>query len=127
MFTYRTRVAMHDTDAAGIVYFATFFHYAEEAESHAMASLGIILTQDAHLYPRVHVSCDYHAPLHFFEEVRVEARLVAVGSSSMTWEFLLYGEKGLCATVKAISSRRRRDGTAAPYTAEEKAAFQPLQ
>lgn len=126
MFTYTTRVAMHDTDAAGIVYFANFFHFAEEAEVHALASLGFKPVQDGHIYPRVHVECDYRTPLHFFEQVSVQTQLVSIGNSSLTWLFNIHGEHGLCATVKAVSSRRNQDGTAAPYTEEEKAQLAKL-
>lgn len=126
MFTYTTRVAMHETDAAGIVYFADFFHYAEEAEVHALASVGFKVMDADYLLPRVHVACDYHAPLHFFEQVRAEACLTRIGNSSLHWEIRISGPQGLCATVTLITSRRRKDGSAAPYTAEEKAKLTPL-
>lgn len=126
MFTYTTRVAMHETDAAGIVYFANFFHYAEEAEVHALASVGFNVMSEDYLLPRVHAACDYHAPLRFFEQVRVEACLTRIGNSSLHWKILIHGPQGLCATVTLVSSRRNRNGSAAPYTEEEKAALNTL-
>lgn len=125
-FTYKRRIAFHETDAAGVVYFANYFHLAEEAETHALASLGSIVTKDGYLYPRVHAEADYHAPLRFFDAVSVHCRITHLGNSSAHWQFDINGPQGLCATVKTISARRHRDGSAAPYSAEERAAYAAL-
>ena len=125
-FTYQRRIAFHETDAAGVVYFANFFRLAEEAETHALASLGNVVTRDGYLYPRVHVEADYLAPLRFFDKVSVHACILRIGSSSMDWKFEISGPSGICAVVKSTSSRRNRDGSAAPYSNEERAAFAAL-
>lgn len=125
-FTYKRRIAFHETDAAGVVYFANFFRLAEEAETHALASLGSIVTRDGHLYPRVHAEADYLAPLRFFDEVAVHCCIIRMGSSSVHWKFEILGPEGICAVVQTISSRRKRDGSAAPYTPEERAAYSAL-
>ena len=125
-FTYKRRIAFHETDAAGVVYFANFFRLAEEAETHALASLGSIVTRDGHLYPRVHAEADYLAPLRFFDEVAVHCCITRIGSSSAHWKFEIVGPEGICAVVQTTSSRRKRDGSAAPYTPEERAAYSSL-
>lgn len=125
-FTYKRRIAFHETDAAGVVYFANFFHLAEEAETHALASLGNIVTRDGYLYPRVHVEADYLAPLRFFDEVSVHACIIRTGSSSMSWKFEIFNGHEICAVVKSTSSRRNHDGSAAPYSDAERAAFAAL-
>ena len=125
-FIYKRRIAFHETDAAGVVYFANFFHLAEEAETHAIASINCIVTRDGYLYPRVHVEADYLAPLHFFDEVAVHCNIDKISSSSIHWKFDIIGPDGLCAAVKAISARRKRDGSAAPYPDEERAAYSVL-
>ena len=125
-FTYQRRIAFHETDAAGVVYFANFFHLAEEAETHALASLGNVVTRDGYLYPRVHVEADYLAPLSFFDKVSVHACILKIGSSSMDWKFEISSPTGLCAVVKSTSSRRNLDGSAAPYSEMERAAFAAL-
>ena len=125
-FTYKRRIAFHETDAAGIVYFGNFFRLAEEAETHALASLGSIITRDGYLYPRVHAEADYLAPLRFFDEVSVHCHIIRIGSSSIEWKFdICHGEK-ISAVVKMISTRRNPDGSAAPYTTDERDAFSVL-
>lgn len=125
-FIYKRRIAFHETDAAGVVYFANYFHLAEEAETHALASLGSVVTRDGYLYPRVHAEADYLAPLRFFDEVSVHARIIRIGSSSVHWKFDIFNGEQICATVQTISSRRNRDGSAANYTEEERSAYQAL-
>lgn len=127
-FTYQRRIAFHETDAAGVVYYGNYFRLAEEAETHALASLGNPHAMAAYAYPRVHTEADYAAPLRFFDEVRVQARIERIGNTTVHWEFLVHGPRGLCATVRSVSTRRRAsDGAPAPYTEEEKALLAALQ
>lgn len=125
-YIYNRRIAFHETDAAGVVYFANYFRLAEEAETHALASLGSVVTRDGYLYPRVHAEADYLAPLRFFDEVSVHARITRIGSSSVHWKFDIFHGEQICATVKTISSRRNHDGSAAIYSEAERTAYQTL-
>lgn len=125
-YIYKRRIAFHETDAAGVVYFANYFSLAEEAETHALASLGSVVTRDGHLYPRVHAEADYLAPLRFFDEVSVHASIIRIGSSSVHWKFDIFHGEQICATVKTISSRRNHDGSAAIYSEAERTAYQTL-
>lgn len=125
-YIYKRRIAFHETDAAGVVYFANYFRLAEEAETHALASLGSVVTRDGYLYPRVHAEADYLAPLRFFDEVSVHANIIRIGSSSVHWKFDIFHGEQICATVKTISSRRNHDGSAAIYSEAERTAYQTL-
>lgn len=127
-FTYQRRIAFHETDAAGVVYYGNYFHLAEEAETHALAALNNAHAMAAFAYPRVHTEADYLMPLHFFDEVRVQARITKIGNTTLHWEFLMHGPAGLCATVRSISTRRRAsDGAPAPYSEEEKEQLSALR
>ena len=125
-FTYERHIAFHETDAAGVVYFANYFHLAEEAETHALASLGSIVTKDNYLYPRVHAEADYLAPLRFFDKVSVHCHIISIGSSSVYWEFTIFHGEQICAKVKTTSTRRMMDGSPAPYSEEERGAYAAL-
>ena len=89
--TFKTsrRVEFHDTDAAGIVHFVTFFEWMEEAEHELLRHLGLsVITQDEHgtiSWPRVHASCDYQTSLKFEEVVGVEVGVERLGRSSVTY------------------------------------------
>jgi len=77
-FTYHRRVQYKETDASGIVHFASFFVYAEEAE-HAMwreAGLSVEPSTAVIGWPRVSASFDFFKPLRFEDEIEVRIRLV---------------------------------------------------
>lgn len=116
---YRANVPMHATDAAGIVHFANYFRYMEEAELQAMHARGF--RPDGHAYPRVHVEADYRAPLRFWDEFTVQAALLHIGNSTLHWQFTFCGPQGTCAVLKSVSARRSADLSApAPYSQDER-------
>lgn len=123
-YIHHTRVAFSDTDASGIVYFAHFFRYAQEAEVYALASLGF--SRMDMRYPRVHADAQFERPLKFWEKVRTEAGLEKIGSTSLHWKFCIFGENGLSATVRIITSRRNGDFSPAPYSEEERRSLGTL-
>lgn len=124
VFTHYSRVAFADTDASGIVYFANFFRYAQDAEVEALAAHGF--TRMDMRYPRVHAEADFLAPLYFRDEIRTEAVLLSMGSTSLHWQFSIYGPQGLCAVVRTVISRRMHDFSPAPYSDEERKRLAPL-
>jgi acyl-CoA thioester hydrolase len=86
-FTYRRRVQFADTDAAGIVHFAMFYRYMEEAE-HAMwreAGLSIEPRDAAIGWPRVAASFEFHRPLRFEDECDVRIAVTAVKSRTIEY------------------------------------------
>ena len=123
-YTHTARVAFADTDASGIVYFANFFRYAQDAEVEALAAHGF--SRMDMRYPRVHAEADFVAPLYFRDEIRTEAALLSMGCTSLHWQFSIYGPRGLCAVVKTVVSRRKEDFSPAPYSDEERERLSPL-
>lgn len=123
-FVHSSRVTFADTDASGIVYFANFFRYAQEAEVEALAAHGF--TRLDMRYPRVHAEADFVAPLKFRDEIRTEAALTRIGSTALHWQFTIYGPQGVSAIVRIIVSRRMGDFSPAPYTDEERKRLEPL-
>ena len=86
-FTYHRRVQFADTDAAGIVHFAMFYRYMEEAE-HAMwrdAGLSIESPAAGIGWPRVAASFEFHRPLRFEDECEVRIAVAAVKSRTIEY------------------------------------------
>ena len=92
-FTMKRRVAFRETDAAGIVHFANFFHWMEDAEHAFFRSLGFSIhtgkSDDAVGWPRVHASCDYKAPLNFEDEAEIHLRVKEKRSKSLAYSFVI--------------------------------------
>lgn len=118
-FIHKGRVPFHATDAAGIVHFANYFRFMEEAELYALNARHF--RPDNYAYPRVHIEADYRAPLRFWDEYTVAAELLKIGTTTLHWRFTISGPLGVCAVLHSISSRRQADlVTPAPYTEEER-------
>ncbi len=83
---YQRCVQFADTDAAGVVHFSRLLCYAEEAEHDLLRRLGIPLLGNGG-WPRVHVDCDYLAPVRPGESVEVAIYPEEIGRSSVLWTF----------------------------------------
>lgn len=68
-FSYRRVIRFHETDAAGVVYFANLLTLCHEAYEASLAAAGIEVKgffsgQGGMAVPIVHASADFLAPLH---------------------------------------------------------------
>lgn len=94
-YTLRRRVMFCETDLAGIMHFANFFRWMEEAEHAFYRSMGLSVhpqidgvTTTRTGWPRVRAQCDYLAPLKFEEEVDVEVSVAEVRQRSVRLAFV---------------------------------------
>jgi acyl-CoA thioester hydrolase len=112
-FRYLRRVQFGDTDLVGIVHFAMFFRYMEEAE-HALwraAGLPVIEDADGAGWPRVSATFDYKAPLRFEDEFEVEVDLAATTTRTIRYGFTVRRAGSLVGTGTLTAVRaRKRDG-----------------
>lgn len=105
MFTYHTTVQLHQTDAAGILFFGRYFFLAHDAYQAFVESLGLgfakVLDEGEFLLPIVHAEADFKAPLVVGERVTVKLRVESVGTSSFVLAYeVLKGDGSLSGTVK---------------------------
>ena len=92
-FVAKRRVQFADTDMAGIVHFANFFRYLEEAEHELFRSFGSTFMQrqsDGSVisWPRVAASCSFEAPAMCDDILEIRLVELIVGTKSLTqfWE-----------------------------------------
>jgi YbgC/YbaW family acyl-CoA thioester hydrolase len=90
-FKATRRVEFSDTDMAGIMHYANFFHFMETVEHAFFRSLGFSIFMgkvDPPVgWPRVHAECDFKAPLHFEDEVEIHLLVSAKRSKSLSYVF----------------------------------------
>ncbi len=88
MFTYSTTIRLHDTDAAGVIYFASQFRLAHEAYETFMREAGSplasLLKKGTVALPIVHAEANYSAPLRLGDELTIKLRLQRLGKTSFT-------------------------------------------
>lgn len=91
-FTYSRRVQFSETDMAGIVHFANFYKYMEEAEHAFFRSLGLTIMHkqaDGSIigWPRVRCSCSFEAPAFFEDLLDIDLTITRCGVKSLTMSF----------------------------------------
>lgn len=93
MFEHQVTVRLHDTDAAGVLYFAHQFRIAHETYEAFMAAagfgLGDLLRAGATALPIVHAEADYRAPLRVGDELTVSLSVKRLGRTSFTLDYSL--------------------------------------
>ena len=90
-FITTRRVEFADTDMAGIIHFANYYRYMEEAEHSFFRSLGLSIMQsqsDGSVigWPRVSASCSFEAPAYFEDALEVRLNVVRKGVKSLNYE-----------------------------------------
>lgn len=92
---HRFRVALHDTDAAGVLFFAHLFRHAHDAYEAMMARIGwpldgLIRERQLGL-PLVHAEADYRRPMRHGDQVavRVERAELAAQGFSLAYGFVI--------------------------------------
>jgi acyl-CoA thioester hydrolase len=84
-------VEFHDTDMAGIMHFASFFHYMESAEHELIRSLGFSVHSveggSTISYPRVSATCDYLSPALCEHVLDINILVARIGEKSVTYQF----------------------------------------
>lgn len=106
--TERMRVQWVDTDASGLIHYTAALRYFEVVE-HALVRrlFGEAGWSDRDFsLPRVHVECDYRAPLRYPDEFECSARVAAVGNTSVTFAYRAHrldGELALEGRIVAVA------------------------
>jgi len=87
-FYIEKKIYYHDTDCGGVVYYANYLKYLEEARSEFCLNKGVILKDlaDEGIYFVVaRTELDYKAPAHYQEILRVFTRIEKIGRSSINF------------------------------------------
>ena len=98
MYQYQTTVKLHETDAAGLLFFAHQFRIAHDAYEAFMTSAGFgfatVLKQGSFLLPIVHASADFTAPLFVGDALTVSVQAEEVSEHSFVLSYQLSRGQG---------------------------------
>ena len=97
LFEYPFTLRLHDTDAAGVIYFARLLDRAHEAYEAFLESAGLPLNNwlgQGPQLPLVHAEADFLAPIRLGRQVRVKLWATEVGRTSFTLDYAFTGEGG---------------------------------
>ncbi len=106
LYVHETRVRLRDTDAAGVVYFASMLALASEAFEAFLIEHNETISEllDAQVVtPVYHASCDYHRPVRAGDLLRIEMLAIEVRQQSFSLEFRIQQADGhRAATAQVI-------------------------
>jgi 1,4-dihydroxy-2-naphthoyl-CoA hydrolase len=106
IFTHASRIQLHHTDAAGIVFYSRLFDLAFEAFSaflqHVGVSVAFIIRDSAFLMPFVHAEVDFLRPLGVGDEVIFQMQVEQIKSSSYTVAYTVLSAGEVAARMKTV-------------------------
>lgn len=128
MFISYNKVRMHDTDMAGILYFARQFRFAHDAFEDFLESEGYSIASLLHdsnfIFVIVHVEGDYLAPLNVGDKLEVHLSIESLGNSSCGFLYEIYKDKkilvGRAKTVHVCLDRISRKKMTIPNSIRAK-------
>jgi 1,4-dihydroxy-2-naphthoyl-CoA hydrolase len=113
MYQYQTTIRLHQTDAAGVVFFSNLFVIAHDAYESFLESclpLNAILSDGEYIIPIVHAEADYFLPLALSEKITVEFSLEETGASSFSLGYAIKNSKTkTAARLKTVHAVRLKD------------------
>lgn len=106
MFISQNQVRMHDTDMAGILYFARQFRFAHDALEDFLAAEGLGLDVVFHgshfVFVIVHAEADYLATLRVGDKLKVHLSVIHIGNTSFTINYKIYRGEELVGTAETV-------------------------
>lgn len=97
MFRYKVKVKLHETDAAGRLFFGQQFKFLHDAYEELLSGLGlgfaVILKQKKYFLPIVHASADYKKPLGVGDFLTIEVSVGKIGETSFSLFYRLMKDK----------------------------------
>jgi acyl-CoA thioester hydrolase len=85
-FSIEKKIYYHDTDCGGVVYYANYLKYLEEARTEYLLTKGIELPKLAEKnvwFVVARVEIDYKTPAHYQEKLKVSARVEEIKLSTL--------------------------------------------
>jgi len=107
-FTIEERVRWGDVDAARIIFYGSYIHFFEFAETELFRAVGLpygVMFDELGIWlPRVHLECDFHRAARLDDLLEVSVYVGHFGNKSMRLNFEVRrkGEAELIATANFI-------------------------
>ncbi len=114
-FTIEERVRWGDVDAARIIFYGSYIHFFEFAETELFRAVGLpygVMFDELGIWlPRVHLECDFHRAARLDDLLEVSVYVGHFGNKSMQLNFEVRrkGEEELVATAKFVLAAVKQD------------------
>ncbi len=107
MYKYQHKIKLHETDAAGLLFFSRQFEIVHDAYESLLEKVGFgfadLIRKKSYFLPIVHAEADYKLPLFVGDVITIEVVVSEVGHSSFAFSYkLINSKKQLIGTAKTI-------------------------
>ena len=106
MFKYTTKIRLHDTDAAGIIFFANQLKIVHDAYEDLLEKFGWsfekMLKGTNYFLPIVNAESDYKTPVFVGDKITIAIKVGHIGKTSLSFEYTLKRGKTLVGTAKTV-------------------------
>ena len=93
MFRYPVIIKLHETDAAGLLFFSQQFKLVHDAYEALLEKWGfgfaVLIREKDYFLPIVHAESDYKHPLFVGDRVNIDVTVADVGTTSFTFTYKL--------------------------------------
>jgi 1,4-dihydroxy-2-naphthoyl-CoA hydrolase len=122
-FSHDLCIRLHDTDAAGVLFYGHLFRHAHDAYESFMQSIGFplrdLIGTDGRsprvMLPITRAEAHYAAPLRLGDRVRVEVRVIEVRQRSFALDYRFLDTEGReCASASTVHCLVGADAVALP-------------
>jgi len=107
MFVYRHVLKLHETDAAGILFFSHQFTFIHDAYEALLEKIGFgfpfLLKKARFFLPIVHAEADYTAPLFVGDRLNISITVGHIGETSFSFAYEIRNQrKKLVGTARTV-------------------------
>jgi len=128
MYTYQTKIKLHQTDAAGLLFFSHQFEIIHDAYEALLESIGFgfasLIREKDFFLPIVHAESDYKKPLFVGDLIEILISVEQVGKTSFTFAYKLQNTKqeivGMARTIHVTMDKKTQKKIPLPRDMREK-------
>ena len=128
MYTYQTKIKLHQTDAAGLLFFAHQFSIVHDAYEGILESIGFgfaeLIRECDFFLPIVHAEADFTKPLFVGDLIEIQVTVEKIGNHSFTFSYNLQNAKqetvGTAKTVHVTMDKATQKKIPLPPLMKEK-------
>lgn len=107
MYNYQTKIKLHETDAAGLLFFSNQFKLIHDAYESLLETIGFgfaeLLKNKTYFLPIVHAASDFKAPLFVGDVIHIAVTVENIGTTSFTFSYTITNAKNiLVGTAKTV-------------------------
>ncbi|MGC9070777.1 MAG: acyl-CoA thioesterase [Elusimicrobiales bacterium] len=102
MHTTKKQIYYYDTDAEGVVYYANYLRFFEEARTKMIEDAGFSLKQlaeEGYLFVIKRQEIDYKTPVWYGEVIEIKTKIEEITDYRIRFYYEIYNQKGIKTTI----------------------------